>query len=108
MPATVLPVRTITSSGLVDTAKVASDVANGNSFVNGPSVWLELTSTAGGTVTVTTPYSVGGNAIADKVITLTGAETRRVGPFKPSVYGTTVAFTASAVTITVGVYQLGE
>jgi len=107
MAATALPVRTITASaGLVDSAKVAADAANGNTFPNGPTTWLEATSTAGGTITVVTPGTVGGNAIADKVITMTGAQTQRIGPFDPSVYGDPVTFNASVATITVGVYQL--
>lgn len=108
MAATALTTRTVTASaGLVDTAKVAADNVNGNTFTNGPTTWVELTSSAGGTVTFTTPYTVSGNAVADKVVTLTGAQTIRVGPFDPSVYGDPVTFTASASTITVGVYQLG-
>jgi hypothetical protein len=103
-----LPVRTISaSSPLTETAKVAADTANGNSFINGPTVWLEATSTAGGTITVTTPYTVGGLSITDLVITLTGAQTKRMGPFDPAVYGPTVTLTASAATITLAIYQLG-
>jgi hypothetical protein len=107
MPATALTPRNITASAqLVETAKTAGDNVNGNSFVNGPNVWLEATSTAGGTITITTPYSVGGLAIADKVVTMTGAQSIRIGPFDAAVYGDPVVFTVSVATITVAVYQL--
>lgn len=107
MAATSLTVRNVTASaGLIDSAKVAADNTNGNSFANGPSTWLEATSSAGGTITVVTPNTVGGNAIADKVITMTGAQTIRIGPFDSTVYSDPVTFTASVSTITVAVYQL--
>jgi hypothetical protein len=107
MAATPLTVRNITSTaGLVESAKVAGDAANGNSFTNGPTTWLEATSTAGGTITVVTPGTVGGNAIADKVITMTGAQSQRIGPFDPTVYADPVTFNVSVATITVAVYAL--
>lgn len=107
MPATALTTRNITASAqVVETPKTAGDNLNGNSFVNGPNVWLEATSTAGGTITLTTPFTVGGLAIADKVVTMTGAQTIRLGPFDAAIYGDPVTFTVSVATITVAVYQL--
>lgn len=111
MPATALTVRTINQAGLTPlTAETAADNLNGNSFVNGPNVWLEASNTAGTsqTVTIVTPGTVGGNAIADKVITLATTVKVRIGPLDPAVYGDPVTFTASAATVTVAVYQLSS
>jgi hypothetical protein len=106
-PPVALTVRNITASApLIDSAKVAGTITDGNTFVNGPSTYLEAASTAGGTITITTPFTVGGLAIADKVVTMTGAQTIRIGPFDPAVYGDPVTFVVSVATITVAVYSL--
>lgn len=108
MPATALTARTVVPAGHTETAKAACNEVDGNSYTNGPKVWAEFTSSAGGTVTFVTPGTVGGNAIADLVVTFTGAQSKRIGPLSPSIYGDTVTFTASVATITVAVYQLGS
>jgi hypothetical protein len=109
MAATALTTRSITSAGLTPVpAEVAADSVNGNSYVNGPTTWLEATNTTGSsaTVTITTPGTVDGNAIADKVITLAAAAKTRIGPLSTVVYGPTVTVTGSVVGVTLAVYQL--
>lgn len=86
----------------------ACDNVNGNSAINGGTLILELTSTEGGTVTVSFPASsnVDGQAPEALTYTFTGAQTQLVGGFPVAYYGSEVSFTASANTITVIAYQL--
>jgi hypothetical protein len=112
MAATALTANTITEAGLVATSlEVAADNVNGNSFVNnGVTTFLAVTNSTAAvqTLTVTTPNTVDGNAIADKVYNLPATLNYklRIGPLPVSVYGSTVNFTTSAATVFVAVYQI--
>jgi hypothetical protein len=109
MPATAVTVNSLDhKTALVKPTPVACDNVNGNSAINGGTLILELTSSAGGTVTVTFPASaaVDGQAPAALTYTLTGAQTKLVGGFPVAYYGSTVTFTASVSTITVIAYQV--
>jgi hypothetical protein len=80
-----------------DTAATDADVY----FVpNNGSVRLIATNAAGANnVTVTTPGTVDGNAIADLVIALTASKVYVLGPFPPAVYNNAagqIRFTVSA------------
>ena len=80
-----------------DSALTSADVF----FVpNNGDVRLIVTNAAGANnVTVTTPGTVDGNAIADLVIPLTASKTYVLGPFPPSVYNNAsgqIRFTVSA------------
>lgn len=103
-----LTTNTITSTGLTPVPAEAAAAVDGNTFVNGPTTWLEATNTTGSsaTVTITTPGTVDGNAIADKVITLAASAKTRIGPLSTVVYGPTVTVTGSVVGVTLAVYQL--
>lgn len=109
MPATAVTVNNLDhKTPLTKPAAVACDNVNGNRAVNGGTLILELTSSAGGTVTVSFPASsaVDGQLPAALTYTLTGAQTRLVGGFPVSIYGAEVTFTASVNTITVIAYQV--
>jgi hypothetical protein len=106
MPATAVTVNPITTTGLTKPSAVACDNVNGNSAVNGGTTWLELTSSAGGTVTFPYAVTVDGQAVASRVVSFTGAQTKLVGPFPTAYYGTALTFTASVSTITYIAYQL--
>lgn len=109
MPATAVTVNSLDhKTALVEPTPVACDAVNGNKAVNGGTLILEFTSSAGGTVTVAFPASsyVDGQAPAAVVYTLTGAQTKLVGGFPVSYYGSEVTFTASVATITVIAYQV--
>lgn len=88
-----------------DTAVTSSDVFF---FPNNGNVRLLITdtSTSNNNVTITTPGSVDGNAIADLVVTCPGSEQLVLGPFPPSVYNNssgqvrfTVAGNANAIAV---------
>lgn len=109
MPATAVTVNNLDhKTALVKPSAVACDNVNGNRAINGGTLILELTSSAGGTVTVAFPSSVGvdGQAPASVVYTLTGTQTKLVGGWPVQYYGSEVTFTASVSTITVIAYQV--
>lgn len=85
---------------LVKPTPVACDAVNGNRAVNGGTLKLELTSSAGGTVTIAFPNKVDGQTVTPLTYTLTGAQTVYVGGWPVGIYGSEVTFTASASTIT--------
>ena len=107
MPATAVPVNNIDhKTALAKPTPVACDPTNGNSVSNGGTLVLEFTSSAGGTVSVAFPNAVDGQAITPLQYTFTGAQTKLVGGFPVSIYGSTLTFTASVNTITVIPYQV--
>lgn len=116
MARTEIPVTTMTgvAGGIAPTAEVALDPAaspNGNVISNiSPTTTLELTCTVAGPVNVTlvTPGDVGGRAIADDTVTMSGAGTkRRLGPFSPAVFGSSLQINGPA-TVTAAAYQIGN
>jgi len=107
MPATAVTVNNLDhKTSIVRPTPVACDNVNGNSAVNGGTLILELTSSAGGTVTVAFANQVDGQTVAPVTYTFTGAQTRVVGGFPVAYYGSTVTFTASVSTITYIAYSV--
>jgi hypothetical protein len=114
MARTEIPMTTMTGAagGIAPTAEVALDPAaspNGSVVKNiSPTTWIELTCTVTGPVNVVleTPNTVGGRAIADDTITLSGIGTkRRVGPFAEAVFGKDLNINGPA-TVTAIAYQV--
>ena len=107
MPATDVPVQTITESGMVPAAAVNGDSSNGNSFVNTGVQWVEWSNTAGssGTWSIAFPNLVKGQTVPAKQFTVAAGATHRAGPFDPAVYGSTVVMTPSASTMKPAVFQ---
>jgi hypothetical protein len=107
MPATLIaPTQVDHVTAVVKPAAVACDNVNGNRFPNSGSLILELTSTAGGTVTVAFTQKIDGQSPAPISYTFTGAQTRLAGGWPPSAYGTELTITASVGTITVVALQV--
>lgn len=116
MARTPIPITTMTGAigGIAPTAEVALDPAaspNGNVVQSiSPTTWIELTCTVAGPVNVVleTPYNIGGRAVADDTITMSGAGTkRRVGPFNTAVFGNDLNINGPA-TVTAAAYQIGS
>lgn len=111
MPRTAIPITTLTGvvAGVPETTPVACDAVNGNVINNySEHMWLEVTNSAGasGTITLNTPGTVQGRAIADDTVTIpASANRRRLGPFSRAVYGDNLEFNASAATLSVAAYQ---
>jgi hypothetical protein len=107
MPATAVTVNNLDhKTSTVRPTPLACDNVNGNSAVNGGTLILELTSSAGGTVTVAFANQVDGQTVAPITYTFTGAQTRLAGGFPVTWYGSTVTFTASVSTITYIAYSV--
>jgi hypothetical protein len=113
MARTEIPVTTLVGSttGVLNTTPVALDATNGNVISNfSPTMWLELTCTVAGpvTVTLTTPGDVQGRAIADDTLSLsTIGSVRKFGPFDTDVYGSSLQINGP-VTVTAAAYQLAS
>lgn len=111
MARTEIPVTTLTGSttGVLNTTPVALDATNGNVISSiSPTLWLELTCTVAGpvTVTLTTPGDVQGRSIADDSLSLsTIGSVRKFGPFPTAVYGSSLLINGP-VTVTAAAYQL--
>lgn len=89
MTRTSLSYQQIVRTGLEETY-AAVDASNGNQFQNDGRMFL-LVKNGGGapiTVTITTPTTVDGLAVADQTVTVTNGEQRMIGPFPPNLYNT--------------------
>lgn len=66
-----------------------ADTSNGNKIANNGKTWIRLFNngaTGSATVTITTPGSVDGNAVADLPVTLSVGQEKTVPPLEPSIY----------------------
>lgn len=82
-----LPVTQIVRDGVAFPNDVLSDPVNDHSFTNDGRVFLDFFNTGATTiVTIETPGTVGGLAIADEAVTVPGGGTVSSGPFAPSLF----------------------
>lgn len=108
MALTDIPVNQVirTGSGLADPTAANGDNVNGNGVANDGRVMLRLVASSGTpTVTVVTPGTVDGNAVADITYTLSTAAIF-VGPFPVDVYGSTLSLTSSADTTRITPFRI--
>jgi hypothetical protein len=91
MARTALTVSTISRSGVdsADTLEAAN--ADGEMFYNGGDVFLEVLNTNASTCTVTvvTPRTIDGLAVADVTVEVDENERMFIGPFPPSTFNQT-------------------
>lgn len=92
-------VQTVTRSGITPTKNA---VASSDNFVNDGRTVLHVTNGSGGslTVTIVTPNTSDGLAVADRTVTIPNGEERVIGPFPRTVYNdgdgkVTVQFSAT-------------
>lgn len=110
MAATALTVQQIVRSGLKPSLAAAN--ADGNYFDNNGRVYLEVKNddTASKTVTIQTPGTVDGLAIADLEVTVTAGESRKIGPFPTNIYndanGRVNVSYSDVTSVTVGAFRL--
>lgn len=91
------------------TGTAANVSGGGNSFANDGKVMLQvINSTASATtLTLDIPGSVAGAAVTDPVVSLANTiHTEWLGPFDPTIYGTTVTVTGSAATVLLNAYHM--
>lgn len=90
----------------------ASANADGNSLANDGRMFLHVKNGSGSSINVTveTPGTVDGNAVADKVVAVAAGSEKMIGPYPPDVYNQsdgTMYIDYSAVTsVTVGVLRI--
>jgi hypothetical protein len=86
MARTEITYQQIVRTGLEQT--YAAAVADGAKFSNDGRMFLHVKNGSGAPINVTiqTPGTVDGLAIAEQVVAVTNAEERMIGPFPPSIY----------------------
>lgn len=62
-------------------------------------VYMEETGASTATVTLDTPVTLGGQAVANPTISFTANEQKIVGQFPPSVYGDTLSITCDGTNV---------
>ena len=84
---TVLTVQSVTRSGTVPTYG-AVDAVNGDEFTNDGRTFIHVKNGAGApiTVTISTPGTVDGLAVAERTVSVTNASEKMIGPFPPGTY----------------------
>jgi hypothetical protein len=86
MARTALTVQQVTRSALTPVLSAANG-SGGHSVANDGATWLEVKTTTNAiVVTVQTPGTVDGNAVADKTYSIGTSAERKIGPFPPNVY----------------------
>lgn len=86
-----------TSLNATDTFKIAN---TGQLFLYGKNV------TASSVLTIDTPLSVGGLAVADQVINFAIGDEKIIGPFPPHLYGDTLSVTSDSVNLSLSAVSL--
>jgi len=106
-----LTAQTVVRAGLE--ATYASCAAGGDEFVNTGDEFIHIknAAVADQTVTIATPATVDGLAVADRAVVITASEERFIGPFPSSTYNdanSKVQLTYDAViTMTIAVLKPG-
>lgn len=77
----------------VSVAGAACDTGNGNSFPASCLLLVRNTGVGARTVTITTPADADGNVVADPTVAMASGAVKVIGPFNPSIYGSTVTAT---------------
>jgi len=87
VPRTAVALQDVTRAGLAVT-EAAGDNVNGNQFTNDGKTILRVRNSSGGSlnVTITTPGTVDGLAVADRVVAVGAGVTTFIGPFPVDQY----------------------
>ncbi len=104
-----LAAQTVSRVGLEATYATAG--ASGDEFDNNGVEFVHIKNGTGGDITVTieTPATVDGLAVAERTVVVTLAEDRFIGPFPRSVYNDSAAkvqLTYSAINLTIALLKL--
>ena len=89
MPRVDVPITQLTEQGVAPPAQVNADAANDHQLAyNDGRVFVEVVSSDAGaqSVTIITPGTVGGLAVADQVVAVPAGATRLFGPLPPAIY----------------------
>lgn len=109
MPRVNIPVTSIGKAGVTKPTEITGDATNGHIVVGlNTSLILEVHNvhaTLPQTITLITPGTVDGNAIADPIRTIPAASVKQVSDLDPSVYGDNLEFTVSTTDIKLSAYR---
>lgn len=89
MPRTDLPLTDLSRAGVAPGAEVNGDVTNNHEFSNNGRVFLLVRNSDASvarTVTIVTPGTVDGQAVADIAISVPATVSRYIGPFPEGIY----------------------
>ena len=108
MPRVDLPHTSITRAAVAPGAEVNGDATNNHSVVNDGNVFLLVRNSGASarTVTIVTPGTVDTQAVADRVISITAAASRYIGPFPPSDYGDPLSVDVEHAEVKLTAYHL--
>ena len=110
MAANKVTIQTIVRTGLEATYEAAS--ADGHYWENTGKEFIHLVNgVTEGTITIVTPGTVDGHAIADLTVVCTASEERMIGPFPAAVYedDNKITFSFDVITdMTLAVIKLGS
>lgn len=108
MPRTAVPVTQLTRAGVdhgADASEVAGDTVNDHTLdINSGTEFLSVRNSGASPhdLTLVTPGTVDGEAIADKTITIPASATgKNIGPFPQAIYGTLAATDRGKLVFTV-------
>jgi hypothetical protein len=105
------PVNVINAGIDISTLPVTPTATHGNKFVNDGKTFMIIKNGSGAPITVTidTPGSMEGLAIADLAVTIAAGVTKAIGPFSGNFNqadGYVWAVCSAVVTVTMGVYRI--
>ncbi|KWT61852.1 hypothetical protein ADL21_11240 [Streptomyces albus subsp. albus] len=93
MPRTSIPVTKLSDAGVADPAEQNGDPVNQHALANTGKTVLRVRNahaTLARTLTLVTPVTVGGKAVADTVVSVPATSTRTFGDLSRALYGTNV------------------
>lgn len=98
MPRVAIPVTTLSDAGVADPGEQNGDTVNGHSLPNTGKTVLRVRNAdaAAQNLTLVTPITVGGKAVADTVVSIPAGVTRTFGALPTSLYGTSVPIDVSS------------
>lgn len=108
MPRTNLPLTQITRDGVAPGAEVNADTANNHQGVNDGRVFLLVRNAGAGAqnVTLLTPGTVEGLAIADVVVSVPAGASRYIGPFPPATFGDPLQVDVASADLRLTAYRI--
>lgn len=108
MSLTPVPNTEFARAGVAPATPVTGDPTNGHSVVNDGKVVLLVANSAGsaGTVTVVTPGTSDGLAVADLTVSVPASGSRYIGPFDEETFGHSMVVNVTATTLTLSAYHM--
>lgn len=110
MPRIDVPVTNITRAGVADATEVNGDAVNFHSIANDGKVWFEVRNADASnphTATVKFTTTVDGQAVTSRAYSIAATLKRRIGPWPPEQYGSTLEVDVDSSQLKLTAYHLG-